>query len=314
MKKEYANIDDVVRSDFNRFFSNYIFIPCIGSVLGVWYFTKNHISLCDVILFLFMIFVSGIGISMGFHRCFTHKSFRSKRFFYIILAIFGSMTFQGSILRWVADHRKHHHFSDQEGDVHSPLITVQGNYISRISGFAYSHFTWLFEKSSTPIHKYAGDLLRDRDIVIIDKLYWFWCGVSLLAPCVLGYVISGFRMEHALSGLFSGGFIRISVFHHFTWFVNSVCHLYGYRNFETKDSSRNNPIVAFLTFGEGWHNNHHAFPNVAFHGLFKNEFDLSGLIIRKLETIGLVEKVIYPEKEKIRIKNNIKYKRYGKNN
>jgi stearoyl-CoA desaturase (delta-9 desaturase) len=232
----------------------------------------------------------GLGISVGFHRLFSHRSFDGPAPVRATFAILGSMAMQGPIIRWVANHRTHHAHPDKEGDPHSPHLSEHDGLRGTLEGLWHAHVGWIFTPDRPPEERYARDLLDDPLISFVDRTFMVWVLLGFALPFALGYAIGG-TLEAALLAMLWGGAVRIFLVHHATFAVNSLCHFAGRRRFDTSDESRNLVWLAPLTFGEAWHNNHHAFPNSAFHGLRRHELDLGGLVIRGLERVKLVRNV-----------------------
>ncbi len=245
----------------------YVIIPFLGLIAGMVLLWNSYFSATDLILLLVFQCIGVIGITIGYHRMLTHmgfKTYRAVRYFFVIC---GCMALEGAPLSWVATHIKHHAHSDEEDDPHSPM-----------KSFFHAHLGWLFSLSSfADPAVYCPELRNDPAIKRIDDLYWVWGLLALGVPALIG----------GWSGFIWGGLVRVLLTTHVTWSVNSICHTFGSRGFETTDESRNNWLIGLLAFGEGWHNNHHAFPTNAFHGLRWWQFDLSGLIIRTMEITGL---------------------------
>ena len=216
------------------------------------------VALWSALLAVVLYFVVGCGVSVGFHRLFTHKSFQAKRPLKITLAALGSMSFQGSIIGWVADHRRHHMFSDHPGDPHSPALGDHAR-LGRFAGLWHAHIGWFFTHQSTPRKQYAPDLLADPDIVVIDRLFVLFCVLTLAGPFAIGYLIFG-TFAGAIATFVWAGVLRVGLFHQVTWATNSVCHRFGGRPFRTSDASTNFAPLAVFSLGESWHNAHHAFP------------------------------------------------------
>ena len=231
--------------------------------------------------------ITSLGITVGFHRLLSHRSFDTYRWVRAVWTALGALSVEGSPLIWCAVHRRHHAYSDLEGDPHSPHLHGGGIW-EAVKGFAYAHTGWLFTGywTSPQLKKYIPDLLSDRMLVWVDKIYYVWVLLSLLAPAAIAGLIT-MSWQGALLGLVWGGLVRIFMTHHITWSINSVCHLFGSRQYDSRDQSRNNAICGILAFGEGWHNNHHAFPTSARHGLAWWQFDSSWLVIRGMEMLGL---------------------------
>lgn len=247
----------------------------------------------DLYLFVAFYIATGLGITVGYHRLFTHKSFSAAQPVRIVLAILGAMTLQGPLTQWVTDHRKHHARSDAEGDPHSPNLRAPGA-ISRLRGFFHGHVGWLFStKGMERGVIYGRDLYDDPVIRFIDRAYLLWVVLSVGLPFLIAFGITG-SVTRGIEALVWAGLVRIFFFQHATFAVNSVCHVFGARPYVTGDKSTNNVIVALLTFGEGWHNNHHAFPRSARHGLKVMQMDMSYMCIRALAIVRLASEVRLP--------------------
>lgn len=258
-----------------------------------------------LLIMLGMAWFTALGITVGFHRLCTHKSFETPAAVRYIFAVAGSMAVQGPVLRWCAEHRKHHQHSDSSHDPHSPHMSPDGSWgegiLSTLRGAFHSHMGWLFTVRSKGLGKYTRDLMEDDVLVRVDRQFPFWVLMGLAIPAVLGGVLTWSWMG-VLLGFLWGGLVRILLVHHVTWSVNSVCHLWGTKGFESHDESRNNALVALFAMGEGWHNNHHAFPTSARHGLRWWEFDASYMLIRAMEMVGLAREVRRPDRERIESK------------
>ena len=246
----------------------------------------------DFGLLVGMYALTALGITVGFHRYFTHKSFETNAVVRFILAALGSMAVQGSVLRWVAQHRRHHQHSDTPADPHSPHHHGRG-VLGIVRGFWHAHIGWAFKPDVTGLDRYVTDLRKFMSIRVASALFPLWILLGLLLPAVLGGVITG-TWGGALFGLIWGGLVRVFLVHHITWSVNSVCHLWGSQPYPDKDHSRNNLVFGVLALGEGWHNNHHAFPTSARHGLRWWQIDVSYYVIRALALVGLAWKVRVP--------------------
>src|SRR6266545_535932 len=250
----------------------------------------------QVALALFII-VPFLAVAAGYHRLFTHKSFKPNRATKIGLAVAGSMAIQGPVVRWVADHRKHHKFSDRDGDPHSPW-KYGTNLRALTKGFFHAHMMWLFDPEQTPQRKYAPDLMKDRDIVRISKLFWLWALVSLALPAILGGLLT-WSWQGAVTGFFWGSLVRVSLLHHVTWSINSICHTIGERPFVSRDKSANVWWLAIPSMGESWHNLHHADPTCARHGVLRGQLDTSARLIWIFEKFGWVKDVRWPVRDRI---------------
>jgi len=252
----------------------------------------HAVSLLDVVLGLALFGLTGHGLSIGFHRLFSHSSFKANRGLKIALAAAGSLALEGSVIGWVANHRRHPMFSDQPGDPHSPHRFGTG-VPAQVRGFAYAHVGWLFAADNTSAERFAPDLLADPDLVMVSRLFPVFAIISLAAPFALGWVLGG-TLAAAVTALLWAGLVRMMVLHHVTWSVNSVCHVFGRRPNDTKDQSTNFAPLAILSFGEAWHNFHHAHPASARHGAFPHQIDTSAEIIRLFERAGWATKVRWP--------------------
>ncbi|MFO0904692.1 MAG: acyl-CoA desaturase [Pirellulales bacterium] len=249
-----------------------------------------------VAMFVIGWIVTASGITIGFHRLMTHRSFETYRLVRVFWMIMGALAVQGSPLVWCAVHRRHHEMSDQPGDPHSPHLNGKG-FINTIKGFWYAQVGWLFSGywAHPELKRYVPDLTDDRLLVAVDRVYYLFVALSLAIPAGIGYCIEGGK--GALLGVLWGGLARIFFTHHVTWAINSVCHLMGRYDYESGDESRNNPICAILAMGEGWHNNHHAFPTSARHGLEWWQFDSSWIVIRTMQLFGLAWSVKVPSEK-----------------
>jgi stearoyl-CoA desaturase (Delta-9 desaturase) len=250
------------------------------------------LSWLDVGLAVTFYYLTGLGVTVGFHRYFTHGSFKANRPLRIALAVIGSTAFQGGVISWVADHRRHHAFSDKEGDPHSPWLFGTGP-AAMVRGFWHSHMGWIIGRDRTNARRFAPDLLADRDIVAVDRLFLPLTLASLLLPALIGGLVSG-TWWGALTALFWAGLVRVAVLHHVTWSINSICHMVGDRPFAARDRSANVWWLAVLSFGESWHNLHHADPTCARHGVRRGQVDISARIIWGFERLGWAHSVRWP--------------------
>jgi len=276
-------------------------VPFLLLGVAAWHAWASLLQWHDVVVFGVMYVLTGLGITVGFHRHFTHRAFATSKPVRATLAILGTAAIEGPITAWVADHRKHHAFSDQLGDPHSPHVDHGRGLRGALRGLAHAHVGWLFEHTQRANKKrYAPDLVNDPLIAFIDRTTLLWIGLGLLAPFGLGYALGG-TLTAGLTGLLWGGAVRVVLLHHVTYSINSLCHFFGRKRFESDDESRNLAWLAPLSFGEAWHNNHHAFPTSAAHGLRRYErlLDPSATVIWSLERLGLVWDVvkISPERQ-----------------
>jgi stearoyl-CoA desaturase (delta-9 desaturase) len=251
------------------------------------------------VVFTLLYVLFGLGVTVGFHRLFTHRSFKTSPTLRFIFAVLGSAAIEGPVISWVADHRKHHAFADKEGDPHSPHVGHEGGIRGALSGLAHAHVGWLFIHTQRGAKcRYAPDLMKDPVVCFVDRTFVAWALLGLAMAFALGAAI-GHSVKAGLTGLLWGGAVRMLVIHHVTYSINSLCHFFGSRRFNTDDESRNLMWLAPFSFGEAWHNNHHAFPTSAEHGLRRFELDPSALVIRTLEKLGLAWDVvrISPERQ-----------------
>jgi stearoyl-CoA desaturase (delta-9 desaturase) len=267
--------------------------PFIGTIAALIWMSAYGITLVDVGLLIFMYAITGLGITAGFHRLVTHKSFKTGKIIQIVLIIAGSMAAQGPVLFWTACHRRHHASTDDSNDPHSPNLSGEG-IVKRFLGLWHAHIGWMFNHDGDENWmRYVPDLLRDSLIFKINQLYFVWIFLGFLIPAILGGFLSN-SWQGVISGFLWGGFVRTFLVHHSTWSINSICHSFGSRPYETKDESTNNFICAFFAFGEGWHNNHHAFQASAKHGIEWWQVDLTYWVINSLEKLGLASEVNRP--------------------
>ncbi len=277
-----------------------IVLPFIGLIAAIGLLWNTWVGWTDLVLLAIGYLLTGFGITVGFHRLFTHRAFATHRWVKYTFAILGSMAVEGPVLAWVADHRKHHQFSDQHGDPHSPHLMDGEGFVAAAKNLFHAHVGWLFvAEGRADMKKYVPDLMADKGMRVINKLFAVWLAISLVVPALVGYFISG-TWQGALTALLWGGAIRIFLLHHVTFSINSICHFWGKRNFRSSDESRNVWLLSLISFGESWHNNHHAFPTSAFHGMKKMEaaMDPGGWIITALEKLGLAWKVVRIPRER----------------
>jgi len=257
----------------------------------------------DLIMFAVMYVACGLGITIGFHRLFSHRAFKTTRFMTAVWAILGSMACQGPVTQWVTDHRKHHALSDREGDPHSPHHGSGPGWKGVVKGLWHAQVGWLLTtKGLERGERYGKDLYADPLIRRIDRLYLLWLGLSLGIPALVGFAWSGGSVWMAFQCFIWAGLLRVFVFDHLTWTVNSICHMYGRRDYATEDESRNFWPLAIPVFGEAWHNNHHAFPGSARHGLHWKQIDLSWALIYGMQKVGLVWDVKVPTEQRQEIR------------
>jgi stearoyl-CoA desaturase (Delta-9 desaturase) len=267
-------------------------LPFLALGFVGWQLWADLLRWSDITVFLIMYATCALGVTVGFHRHLTHRSFKARKPVRFALAAMGSIAIEGPVISWVADHRKHHAFSDQEGDPHSPHVGHGSGWRGAVKGLTHAHLGWLFIHTQRgKRERYAPDLLKDPMIRAIDRTFLWWVLGGLALAFALGYAIGG-TLHAALTGLLWGGAVRMLVVHHVTYSINSLCHFFGRRDYDTGDESRNLAWLSLPTFGESWHNNHHAFPTSARHGLRRWQVDPSWIVIRALEATGLVWDVV----------------------
>jgi stearoyl-CoA desaturase (delta-9 desaturase) len=272
-------------------------IPAIGFAIAVYMTFAGTVTILDFSLFAVFYAIQMFGVSIGFHRYLAHKAFKTSPFFEGVLMIMGSMALEGPILFWVSTHRRHHRFSDEEGDPHSPNLSGAG-LIGKLKGLWYAHVPWMFSDQESRVTVFAPDVVRDRRLYYFNRTYPLWALVSLLLPALLGFAIGG-TLAAGFSGFIFGGLARVFVANQAAWCVGSVSHMIGSRPFATRDDSANNWPVAILTFGEGLQNNHHAFPGAYRHAMRWWEPDLSGWVIALLAKAGIVWDLKMPDRNRI---------------
>jgi len=272
-------------------------LPVISLAFVVWQLWDSFLGWNDIFVFLVMYALTGIGVTVGFHRLFTHRAFRTTPAVRGLLAILGSAAIEGPVISWVADHRKHHAFSDQEGDPHSPHVGHGSGWGGAVRGLLHAHVGWLFLHTHRGRRtRYTPDLLKDPVVSWVDRTFLLWAIGGLAMAFGLGVLFGG-RLRDGVTGLLWGGAVRMLILHHVTYSINSLCHFFGRRRFATSDESRNLAWLAPLSLGEAWHNNHHAFPTAAGHGMERWQVDPSALVIRGLERLGLAWDVVWTSPE-----------------
>jgi stearoyl-CoA desaturase (delta-9 desaturase) len=284
---EHETIDRVVRTLV-------VGLPLAAVVAAGWLAWGGTLRWHDLVVLAITYSLSGAGITVGFHRLFTHRSFKTSRPVRAILAVLGSMAVEGSVIEWVATHRKHHSYSDRPGDPHSPHADHAPGWRGAVGGLVHAHVGWMFRgKDMANPARYARDLLADRDLRFIGRAFPLWVVLGFALPFGLGVALTG-SVVGGLTGLLWGGLVRVFLLHHATFSINSLCHFFGRRAFATGDESRNLAWLAPITFGEAWHNNHHAFPTSARHGLGRWQLDPGAWLISALERCRLAWDVVLP--------------------
>lgn len=276
-------------------------VVLIAAIVLLWHRVPAMIGWPQMIAMIVMYCIAGFGTTVGYHRLLTHRSFEAPRFVRALLAIFASTGAQGPVMRWCATHRRHHQTSDHDGDPHSPHL--HGSSILAVTrGMWHAHVSWMFERDKPDMAHSVADLLADPVLLRVDHLYWLWVALGILLPGAFVGLWTG-TWQGVFSGILWGGFVRICLMQHVTWSINSVCHVWGSRPFQTSDHSANNWICAVLALGEGWHNNHHAFPTSARQGLRWWQFDSSWLIIRAMKAMGLAWNLRTPTESAMRVRS-----------
>jgi stearoyl-CoA desaturase (Delta-9 desaturase) len=272
-----------------------VVLPVVGVLVAGWLAWGSGLGWVEVSLFVAFWLVSGLGITVGYHRGLTHRSFTAVPALRSALAIAGSLALQGDPISWVATHRRHHAFTDRPGDPHSPF-RYGTSPVGQLSGLLHAHVGWLFRNDRTPPQRWAADLLADKGIARVARAFPLLGAASLLLPAVLGGLIT-WSISGALYGFLWGGLVRVAFLHHVTWSVNSLCHMFGERPFKTREHDRATNLwpLAVPSLGESWHNGHHADPKCARHGIGKGQIDVSAEVIRGLERLGWVTDVRWPQ-------------------
>jgi stearoyl-CoA desaturase (Delta-9 desaturase) len=251
----------------------------------------------DIVIGFAFYLIAGFGVTMGFHRHFTHCSFKAAKPLRVALAVAGSLAIEGPVLVWVADHRRHHKYSDREGDPHSPW-RFGNDWKALTKGFLYAHMGWMFNPNRTSQQKFCPDLLADAPIRRISKTFPLWVAISLLGPALIGGLWS-MSLAGALTAFFWASLVRVCLLHHVTWSINSVCHTFGSEDFDVRDKSRNVAWLAIPSFGESWHNLHHSDPTCARHGALEGQIDISARAIWIAEKLGWAWDVRWPDEQRL---------------
>jgi stearoyl-CoA desaturase (delta-9 desaturase) len=276
-----------------------VVVPFLATVAAIALLWNSLVGWADLAIMAATYLLTAVGITVGFHRLLTHRSFQTAKPVERLLAVLGSMAVQGPVISWVADHRKHHAHTDVEGDPHSPHVGHGGGVRGLLTGLWHAHAGWLLStQGRAEWERYAPDLCEDPGMRAIARGFVPLVVLSLALPALAGYIVSG-TLAGAATGLLWGGLVRIFFVHHVTWSINSVCHFFGTRRFDTEDRSTNVFWLALPSLGESWHHNHHAFPRSAVHGLRRWEIDPSGMVISAMEKLGLAWNVvrISPERQ-----------------
>jgi stearoyl-CoA desaturase (Delta-9 desaturase) len=296
-----SEFKDELATTFQRFLVGlFVGLPTLALIAAIplawgWALNWHDIVICAVFYT-----ISGLGITVGYHRYFTHGSFKAKTGLRVALAIAGSLAMEGPVITWVSDHRRHHKYSDREGDPHSPW-RYGTDTKALAKGLVYAHLIWLFDPNQTSQEKFSPDLLADKRIKAVDKAFGPLVAVSLLLPALIGG-LWGMSWQGALTAFFWASLVRIALLHHVTWSINSICHTFGIEEFDVRDKSRNVNWLAIPSFGESWHNLHHADPTCARHGALKGQIDISARVIRWCEQLGWAYDVRWPDVDRLTAK------------
>ncbi|HEX8003276.1 MAG TPA: acyl-CoA desaturase [Mycobacteriales bacterium] len=275
----------------------FVVVPFLAVLASGFVLWGHGLGWTDLLIAYAMLAVAGHGVTVGFHRYFTHGSFKAKRPLKIALAVAGSLAIEGPVIRWVADHRRHHAYSDRPGDPHSPHEYGEG-FAAQLKGLWHAHIGWLFDPEQTSLEKYAPDLLADPDIVRVHRAFPRLVAVSLILPALLGLAFTQ-SLSGMLTAFFWGSLVRVFVLHHVTWSINSLCHTFGNRPFKTRDKSTNFWPLAIISMGESWHNLHHADPTAARHGVERGQLDSTARLIWLFEKAGWAYDVRWPTPERL---------------
>ena len=275
-----------------------VVVPFLATLAAIVLFWNRIVSVTDLAILAVMYLLTATGITVGYHRLLTHRSFRTHKPTEYLFALFGSMAVQGSAITWAVDHRTHHAHSDKEGDPHSPHHGFARGPLGALKGLLHAHMGWMFRHNRSDQERYGKDILQDRLTMTVSRLFPLWAVLTFVVPFALGGLLT-LSWKGAVTGLVWGGLVRLFFNHHVTWSVNSICHFFGKRPFATSDQSTNNWMLALPSLGESWHHNHHVFPTSAFHGLSWRQVDLSAWVIAGWEKIGLVRNVRKPTSEQI---------------
>src|SRR3954447_19869445 len=297
---ERDDVEPVKNETLDRFLTGtFTVVPFLAVAAGAVLAWQSFLHWSDLVVFAVLYPITGLGITVGFHRLLTHRAFKTKNWVKAMFTIFGSMAIEGPAIAWVADHRKHHAFADMEGDPHSPHVDHGHGLKGAIKGLVHAHVGWLFLHTQRgKKDRYAPDLIADPTVSFVDRTFVWWVVLGLAIPFPLGWLLGG-SVTTGLTAMLWGGLVRVFLLHHVTYSINSLCHFFGRRRFATDDESRNLLWLALPSLGEAWHNNHHAFPTSAAHGMGRIELDPSALVIRGLEKLGLAWDVvrITPERQ-----------------
>ena len=303
-----SDFDDAPATFAQRFLVGvFVVVPLLALIAAIPLAWGWGLGWHDVVIALVFYWLTGLGVTVGFHRYFTHGSFKARTGLRVALAVFGTMAIEGPVFNWVADHRRHHKYSDREGDPHSPW-RYGDDAKALAKGLAWAHMLWLFDENKTSQEKFIPDLLADRRLQRVHKLFPLIVATSLLLPALIGG-LWGLSWHGALTAFFWASLVRVALLHHVTWAINSICHTFGAEEFEVRDKSKNVAWMAIASFGESWHNLHHADPTCARHGALKGQLDPSARVIWAFEKLGWAYDVRWPDEERLTAKRPATAKR-----
>jgi len=277
-----------------------VIVPLGALVWAAERFWHHGIGWFDLALAAGLYVVTGFGMTLGYHRLFTHHSFRARRWLRIALAIAGSMAIEGSLISWVSHHRRHHLYADRAGDPHSPYTDETG-FLPQLRGLWHAHIGWLFSGAHSDPKRWSRDLLADHDVVVVSMLTPLWMVLSLVLPFGIGWAVTRSIAGALLALLWAGG-VRIALLQHVTWSINSLCHQYGKHPYETADHSGNVSLLAVLSLGESWHNSHHAFPALARHGCDRGQLDATAALLHLFERLGWASNARWPRPDQLALR------------
>jgi len=287
----------------------FVAVPLVALIAAVPLAWGWGLGWHDVVLAISFYYISGLGVSMGLHRYFTHGSFDAVRGLKIALAVAGSLAIEGPVIAWVADHRRHHKYSDKDGDPHSPW-RFGDDWKALSKGLVFAHVGWLFDGGVTSAERFCPDWLADSDVSSVSRWFPGLVAVSLLAPALIGGLWS-MSWQGAVTAFFWATLVRIAFLHHITWSINSICHTFGKKEFEVRDKSRNVSWLAILSLGESWHNLHHADPTCARHGVLKGQIDIAARTIWLAEKLGWAYDVRWPDEARLAPKQAAETRKFG---
>jgi stearoyl-CoA desaturase (Delta-9 desaturase) len=301
LRKVVPDIDEKPTTKAQQIITGvFVFAPMLALLAAIPFAWGWGLGWHDIVIGAVFYWVSGLGITVGYHRYFTHSSFKAKPALRVALAIAGSLAMEGPVGTWVADHRRHHKYSDKEGDPHSPW-RYGDNARALAKGLAWAHVLWLFDPNQTSQEKFVPDLLADRKIRLVDAWFPAIVGFSLLAPALIGGLWS-MSFHGAIEAFFWASLVRVTLLHHVTWSTNSICHTWGNTDWQSRDRSVNVSWLAIASFGESWHNLHHADPTCARHGALKGQIDQSARVIQWFEKLGWAYDVRWPDEARLSAK------------